>query len=256
MATKSISTVEKIMSGSVLTGLIMQDESGFFYRPKGVNGLHKPGKDGDHYPTAKEAKAAQGPGASVPPGKPGQDKPQGKQSAPGKPLGASQAPAKVDKAPTAAHAAHKAASGLVKPLAGKADDKEPNKPQAAHHLTAKAGQEEADKLLQLSQEVAEHKVASAAPGSASKVRYKVVEASGPVGLHFWLYAGYEHTKGFKWNGSGGFMFLNMEAVENFLRANGIGGTIEVETVDVTNGSYDPNKGVTPHDEPNGQRRLI
>lgn len=275
MATKSISTVEKLMSGNILTGLIMQDEAGYFYRPKGVNGLHKPGKDGQHFQTAKEAKASQAPGATSAPGKqaPTKPAPQGLKPQPRATAAqakTSQEAPQGEKAPKATQSPQVkepvAPGGLsaaqqeewFKELGDKTQGKaaKVGTPQAAYHLNAEAADKAADKLLTDSQEVAENKAAIAAPGNASKVRYKLVEASGPIGLHFWLYAGYEHAKGFKWNGSGGFMFLTMEAVESFLRANGIGGTIEVETVDVTQGSYDPNKGVTPHDEPNGQRRLI
>lgn len=256
MATKSISTVEKIMSGSALTGLIMQDESGFFYRPKGVNGLHKPGKDGEHYPTAKEAKATQAPGATSAPVK-----------APGKPSQDKATPAKAT------------APRMIKEPAKTA----PGAPQAAYHLNDEATQAAADKLLTDSQQVAEAKApervavsqevdrltleverlkgllaatGKQAPGNASKVRYKLVEALGETGTQYWLYPGYIRSQGFKWDAFGGSMFLALGAVEVFLFDNGISLTEDMEKVDIRQGHYDPNKGVILHYKSGEQQTLL
>lgn len=237
--TKFINTIETLESGS-----IMQDNSGFFFRPKGASGLHKPGRDGEHMPSLKDVKQSLK-AASAAPGKPAPTKPapQGLKPQP-------RAEAQAKTAQVKAEVQPQAKSSQEAPQA-----KEPPQvirvtelAQEAEHLR--------NEVERLRLENEQLKAGSVAPGNASKVRHKVVEASGPMGLHFWLYAGYEHVRGFKWNGSGGFMFLTMEALENFLRANGIGGTIEVETVDVTNGNYDPNKGVIPNDDANGQRRLL
>jgi hypothetical protein len=196
--TKSIKTVQQIEAGGVHYGLIMQDESGLFYRQKGKSGLHNPKHDGMHCPdiaAVKQALLNSGDEQQVKAGH-------------------------ALKAPKAAPKAKEEAPKEAAPKATKEPVKQPAKEPAkpAHAVEVP-------------------------PAGASKVRYKLVEASGAVGTHYWLYAGYEHATGFKWNGSGGFMFLNMNAVNDFLRSNGIDGNIEVETVDVTNGSYDPNKGV-------------
>ncbi|MNY37010.1 hypothetical protein D3C86_1715380 [compost metagenome] len=79
---------------------------------------------------------------------------------------------------------------------------------------------------------------------------------GETGTQYWLYPGYTRAQGFKWESLGGFMFLTPEAVGEFLELNGIALTEEPETVDIRNGSYNPNKGVTPNDDPNGQRNLL
>lgn len=301
MATKSISTVEKLMSGNILTGLIMQDEAGYFYRPKGVNGLHKPGKDGQHFQTAKEAKASQAPGATSAPGKqaPTKPAPQGLKPQPRATAAqakTSQEAPQGEKAPKATQSPQVkepvAPGGLsaaqqeewFKELGDKTQGKaaKVGTPQAAYHLNAEAADKAADKLLTDSQEVAEAKAPERvavsqevdrltleverlkgllaapgnAPGNASKVRYKLVEALGETGTQFWLYPGYIRSQGFKWDAFGGSMFLALGAVEVFLFDNGISLTEDMEKVDIRQGHYDPNKGVILHYKSGEQQTLL
>ena len=56
--TKTITTVETIKLEGRVVGKIMQDESGFFYRPGTAGGLHNPKKDGDHFPSVKAVMAS------------------------------------------------------------------------------------------------------------------------------------------------------------------------------------------------------
>lgn len=229
MATKTVTTIQTIKLDGKVTGLIMQDEAGYFYRPKGKSGLHSPKWDGQHFPTeAAVMKSINGDSQ------------------------ATQATAEPAKGAKASQAKEQA------PKAPKAPTKAPTAPKE----TAKAEEGTrwheglSQELEQLRTENAQLKAASSTYAGASKVRYKLVEASGTVGTHFWLYAGYEHAKGFKWNSSGGFMFLNMEAVESFLFLNGIALTSEVEKADVSHGHYDPNKGVVLHYKSGQQQALL
>lgn len=222
--TKSVTTVQTIKLDGGAVGLIMQDEAGYFYRPKGKSGLHNPKWDGEHFPTVAavmqsvngDSEALQATAEPVKGAKPNKGKPQ---------------PAKTPQS------APKAVTEASRPVEPVAPAKVPTPEKAAAVVPV----------------VAPGAVSSVIPAG---VRYKLVETTGTVGTHYWLYAGYMHAKGFKWNGSGGFMFFDMEAVTEFLNLNGIPEPSTMETVDVTNGSYDPNKGVIPLYVPGQQTKMF
>ncbi|MDX9668725.1 hypothetical protein [Pseudomonas sp. P8_250] len=243
---KSVTTVEKVQLEGREVGSVMSDEKGFFYRPKGKSGLHNPKWDGEHFPTAKEVmKSVNG-------------DPQATQATaePVKGAKAGKATSKPDKAPKEPSKAAQVKKAEADTAKAKAEDaKEPANVPAPP--VAKPEQPKPEPQLK------------PAPGSkppvpsewntgkaVSKVRYKLVEATGPTGVQFLLYAGYEHPNGFKWNTLGGFMFLNEAAVDSFLEANGIYTNYATEKVDITGGYYDANKGVVLNYNSGQQQRLL
>lgn len=269
---KTITTVAPVKVAGMEVGSIMQDKDGYFYRAKGLSGAHDWRKDNDHRPTIDDVKQDLPPGGTIPQVKAPQEK-KGQASKPApqgqKPQPKAEAP---QKAPQAKETPQATQSPQVKP------DHAQTKPQEA----AKAGQErhkgnkpdprlihatasgvkpvspgeEVKTLVRESLERIEEQRKAQGPGHASKVRYKLVEAQGRYGVQYWLYPGYNRPQGFKWESLSGFMFLSLADVETFLALNGIAITEEVEKADVSQGSYNPNKGVIPNDDPNGQRNLL
>lgn len=268
--TKTINTVAPVKVAGMEVGSILQDKDGYFYRAKGgLTGAHDWRKDNDHRPTIDDVKQDLPPGATIPQVKAPQERkgpglaPQGQKpqaqdkggdakTSQAKPQETPQKPAQAKETPQATQSPQgKPATAQVSPKAS---------PEAAQ-----AGQDKLDPALihatisgakPVALDELKRSSNSVAAGMPSQVRYKLVEAQGQTGTQFWLYPGYNRPQGFKWESLGGFMFLDLGAVETFLTLNGITITEEVEKADVRQGSYNPNKGVTPNDDPNGQRNLI
>lgn len=258
---KAITTVAPVKVAGMEVGSIMQDKDGYFYRAKGgINGPHDWRKDNDHRPTIEDVKQDLPPGATIPQVKAPQERKGASQgqkpqtnpttAAPGKAAQVKQAQADMQAIKAAQEAPQKAAQAKEPAKPTQSPQAKPQEAPAAPapqvHAVAFEGLTEA--IRAASQSVA--------GGAPSLVRYKLVQALGDTGPQFWLYPGYNRPQGFKWESLGGVMFLSLDAVGEFLELNGIAVTEEVETVDIRKGSYNPNKGVTPNDDANGQRNLL
>jgi hypothetical protein len=236
---KSVTTVEKVKLEGREVGSVMSDEKGFFYRPKGKSGLHNPKWDGEHFPTAKDViKSVNG-------------DPQATQATtePVKSAKAGKDASKPDKAPKTPSKAAQVKTAATDTAKAKAEDaKEPANVPAQPVAKPEASKPEP--------ELKPAPGGKAPANNVPKVRYKLVEASGGAGVQFWLYAGYEHSTGFKWNSSGGIMFLNIEDVYTFMDLNAITLNYVPEQVDITGGYYDANKGVVLNYNSGQQQRLL